>query len=98
LSEVNEDALWLLEEYYEAVHVEQRDSPEAIRKLVEDDASGWWLAYLDDKAVGCFVLRRLASIPLAGDCERLDVRMRRVGTALRMLCWMSRRRMRAGRG
>jgi GNAT superfamily N-acetyltransferase len=74
LAEVDEDALRLLEEYYEAVHVVQRDSAEAIRKIVDDDASGVWLAYLGDKAVGCVVLRRLASIPLAGECKRLYVR------------------------
>jgi GNAT superfamily N-acetyltransferase len=74
LAEVDEGALRLLDEYYEAVHVVQRDFPEAIRKMVGDDGSGFWLAYLDDKAVGCVVLRRLASIPLAGECKRLYVR------------------------
>jgi DNA-binding MarR family transcriptional regulator/GNAT superfamily N-acetyltransferase len=79
LSKINDDAIRLLAEYYEAVHVVVRDSAEAIRKIVDDDASGVWLAYLGDetqkdKAVGCVVLRRLASIPLAGECKRLYVR------------------------
>ena len=79
LSKINDDAIRLLAEYYEAVHVVVRDSAEAIRKIVDDDASGVWLAYLGDetqkdKAVGCVVLRKLASIPLAGECKRLYVR------------------------
>jgi DNA-binding MarR family transcriptional regulator/GNAT superfamily N-acetyltransferase len=73
LSEINDDALQLLEEYYEAVHVVQRDIPEAIQKLIADPFSGLWIAYLQEKAVGCVMLRRLASIPFAGECKRLYV-------------------------
>jgi GNAT superfamily N-acetyltransferase len=32
-----------------------------------------WLAYLDEKAVGCVVLRKLGSIPFAGECKRLYI-------------------------
>jgi GNAT superfamily N-acetyltransferase len=73
LIEANDDALRLLEEYYDAVNVVQRDSPEAIQKIIDDTSSGMWLAYLEDKAVGCVVLRKLASIPFAGECKRLYV-------------------------
>jgi DNA-binding MarR family transcriptional regulator/GNAT superfamily N-acetyltransferase len=73
LSEINDDALRLLEEYYEAVHVVQRDTPEAIQKLIADPFSGLWIAYLQEKAVGCVMLRRLSSIPFAGECKRLYV-------------------------
>jgi DNA-binding MarR family transcriptional regulator/GNAT superfamily N-acetyltransferase len=73
LEKVNEDALRLLEEYYEAVHVVQRDSPAAVGKIVRDASSGVWLAYLNDEAVGCVVLRRMASIPFAAECKRLYV-------------------------
>ncbi len=74
LAEVNDDALRLLHEYYEAVSVVQRDSREAIREMIDDPSSGVWLAYLEDKAVGCVVLRKLQSIPFAGECKRLYVR------------------------
>jgi DNA-binding MarR family transcriptional regulator/GNAT superfamily N-acetyltransferase len=73
LSKVNEDARQLLQEYYEAVNVVQRDAPEAIQKITDDPFSGVWLAYLDGKAVGCVVLRKLPSIPFAGECKRLYV-------------------------
>ena len=73
LSRSNDDAIRLLQEYYEAVHVVQRDTPEAIQKIIDDPCSGVWLAYLDEEAVGCVVLRALGSIPLAGECKRLYV-------------------------
>jgi len=74
LSEANDDASRLLEEYYEAVSVIQRDTPEAIQQVIGDDSSGIWVAYLRGKAVGCVMLRRLSSIPFAGECKRLYVR------------------------
>lgn len=73
LAELNGDAMGLLEEYYEAVSVVLRDTPEAIRKMVDDPGSGVWLAYLEERAVGCVVLRKLDSIPFAGECKRLYV-------------------------
>jgi DNA-binding MarR family transcriptional regulator/predicted N-acetyltransferase YhbS len=74
LTEVNGDAFGLLEEYYDAVDVVQRDTREAVRGLTADAYSGVWLAYLRDKAVGCVVMRRLGSISFAGECKRLYVR------------------------
>jgi DNA-binding MarR family transcriptional regulator/GNAT superfamily N-acetyltransferase len=73
LSESNDDAIRLLQEYYEAVSVVQRDTPEAIQKIIDAPCSGVWLAYLEEKAVGCVVLRKLDSIPFAGECKRLYV-------------------------
>jgi GNAT superfamily N-acetyltransferase len=73
LSKSNDDAIRLLQEYYEAVSVVQRDTPEAVQKIVDDPGSGLWLAYLEGKAVGCVVLRKLRSIPFAGECKRLYV-------------------------
>jgi len=73
VSKFSSDAMRLLQEYYEAISVLQRDTPEAIRKIIDDPGSGIWLAYLNEKAVGCVVLRRLRSVPLAGECKRLYV-------------------------
>ena len=61
-------------EYYEAVHVVRRDTPEDIQGILNEPASGMWLAYLKDEVVGCVVLRRLASIPRTSECKRLYVR------------------------
>jgi DNA-binding MarR family transcriptional regulator/GNAT superfamily N-acetyltransferase len=73
LQQSNNDAIRLLHEYYEAVSVVQRDTPAAIRKIIDGPHSGVWLAYLEEKAVGCVVLRKLDSIPFAGECKRLYV-------------------------
>jgi DNA-binding MarR family transcriptional regulator/GNAT superfamily N-acetyltransferase len=82
LSEADDDASRLLEEYYEAVSVVQRDTPEAIQQIISDASSGMWVAYLREKAVGCVVLRRLSSIPSAGECKRLYVRPEARGNGL----------------
>ena len=74
LTDAHPDALAMLEEYYEAVQVVHRDKPEAIQTIVNEPASGLWLASLKDEVVGCVVLRRLASISLASECKRLYVK------------------------
>jgi GNAT superfamily N-acetyltransferase len=73
LTEVSSEALQLLHEYYDAVHVVQRDDPQKLQAILEGRASGWWVAILDGKAVGCVVLRELPSIPHAAECKRLYV-------------------------
>ncbi|HEY1802417.1 MAG TPA: helix-turn-helix domain-containing GNAT family N-acetyltransferase [Terriglobales bacterium] len=73
LGEVDDDALRLLSEYYDAVSVVQRDTPGEIRKMTRHKALVIWLAYLQEKAVGCVALRTLPSIPFAGECKRLYV-------------------------
>jgi DNA-binding MarR family transcriptional regulator/GNAT superfamily N-acetyltransferase len=74
LSKSNADAMQLLQEYYEAVSVVQRDAPAAIQKIIDARGSGVWLAYLEEQVVGCVVLRALGSIPFAGECKRLYVK------------------------
>jgi DNA-binding MarR family transcriptional regulator/GNAT superfamily N-acetyltransferase len=73
LSKSSPDAIRLLGEYYREAHVVQRDTSKAIEKIIEAPCSGMWLAYLGGKAVGCVVLRKLDSIPFAGECKRLYV-------------------------
>ena len=73
LSQSNADAVRLVQEYYEAISVVQRDPPGAIQKIIDDPYSGVWLAYGGEKAVGCVVLRKLATMPLAAECKRLYV-------------------------
>jgi GNAT superfamily N-acetyltransferase len=74
LAAANDDALALLNEYYEAIHVIQRDTPADVQKIVDVPGSGVWLAYLEDEAVGCVVLRKLRSIDSASECKRLYVK------------------------
>ncbi|GLQ95064.1 PadR family transcriptional regulator [Dyella acidisoli] len=74
LTDVDDDALAILGEYYEAVHVVQRDKPGSIQKLIDTPASGIWLAYLGDEVVGCVVLRKLTHLRRASECKRLYVK------------------------
>jgi DNA-binding MarR family transcriptional regulator/GNAT superfamily N-acetyltransferase len=74
LTAMQDDAVAILQEYFEAVHVVQRDTPGKLRKLIGEPASGMWLASQGDAVVGCVVLRRLRSIPRASECKRLYVK------------------------
>ena len=74
LTVTNEEARALLEEYYEAVQVVQRDQPGSMEKWIDAPGSGMWVAYLEEEAVGCVVLRSLTSIPKASECKRLYVK------------------------
>jgi GNAT superfamily N-acetyltransferase len=68
------DAETLLAEYYELVGVVQRDTPLGLRKLLADEAGGFWIAYVGETAAACVVLRPLSSVPGAAECKRLYVR------------------------
>ena len=74
LMTANDEALRILEEYYEAVHVVQQDKPASVQGILNSPGSGMWLAYMRDEVVGCVVLRKLDSIPRASECKRLYVR------------------------
>jgi DNA-binding MarR family transcriptional regulator/N-acetylglutamate synthase-like GNAT family acetyltransferase len=74
LTSIRKEALAILEEYYEAVQVVQRDKPGSIAKVLKEPGSGMWLAYREDEAIGCVVLRKLSSIPYASECKRLYIK------------------------
>lgn len=86
LNQACNEALQILEEYYDAIQVVQRDQPESLQSLIDESASGMWLAWMGDQVVGCIVLRRLPSIPFAAECKRLYVkpaaRGKRIATML----------------
>ena len=74
LTAASNEAHEILEEYYESVHVVKRDNPAALQTLLDETASGMWMAYVGDQIAGCVVLRGLSSITCAGECKRLYVR------------------------
>ena len=74
ITKPSSEALDLLEEYYSAVHVVRRDTPAALRKILNEPGSGMWLAWMDNAVAGCVVLRPLAKMPGAAECKRLYVR------------------------
>jgi DNA-binding MarR family transcriptional regulator/GNAT superfamily N-acetyltransferase len=73
LSKMDDDASRLIHEYYDAIGVAQRDSPAAIAAAIQHKQSGVWLAYLDNQAVGCVVLKALPAMSSAAECKRLYV-------------------------
>lgn len=74
ISAASDEALQLLQEYYEAVSVVQRDTPQTIEAMISGASSGLWLAYLDGEPVGCVALKPLPLFPQAAECKRLYVR------------------------
>jgi len=74
LTTASDEAIAILNEYYEAVHVVQRDKPGSLKKILTEPGSGMWLAYRGDEVVGCVVLRKLLTIPRASECKRLYVK------------------------
>ncbi|HEX8924307.1 MAG TPA: helix-turn-helix domain-containing GNAT family N-acetyltransferase [Terriglobales bacterium] len=74
LSEASDDLHAIVQEYYAAVQVVVRDKPGSLQKIIDTPASGIWLAYMGDEMVGCVVLRKMATIPRAGECKRLYVK------------------------
>ncbi len=81
-SQVTDEALGLLQEYYEAVDVLLRDTPDQVRQVVNDPHGGIWVVYLNEIAVGCAYLRSLPSLPHATECKRLYVRHSARGNGL----------------
>lgn len=68
------EALELLDEYYEAVDVVLRDTPEKMQALLDEPDSALWLAYLGEELAGCVMVRPLPKMPRSCECKRLYVR------------------------
>lgn len=82
-----DDALLLIEEYYEAVDVLVQDDRRTVLGYLIGRRSGIWVAYADAIPAGCIVLRPLDHLQAAGEIKRLYVRpaYRRHGLAALLL-------------
>jgi len=82
-----EDAISLIEEYYEAVHVIARDDRAQILHYISDPHSCILLAYDAATPVGCILYRPLQQLDSAGEVKRLYVRpaFRQRGIAEKLL-------------
>ncbi len=69
-----EDALLLIEEYYEEIGVVLRDSRETLLRYIDDPKSGIWIAHVGSSPAGCVVLHPCKEIPNSGEVKRLYVR------------------------
>lgn len=68
------DALQLLHEYFEAVDVVVRDTPDQVRNCLGHAGCGFWIVYVGEVPAGCVVLRPLVTLAGAVECKRLYVR------------------------
>ena len=68
------DAVQLIEEYQDAVGVVVRDSEADILTSLLAADKAVWLAYTDDRPVGCVAFRKLGHMQRAGEVKRLYVR------------------------
>ncbi len=71
-----DDAIILIEEYYDSIDVVVRDDRDTILHYALDkESSGIWLAYSGDIAVGCVLLRPLPTVSAtAVEVKRLYVK------------------------
>lgn len=83
----SQEAIDLINEYFEAIQVVVRETPSKLRKLTEGPKAGVWVVYVDGEAMGCVVLRDLPGHPDSAECKRLYVRPqgRGLGLADRLL-------------
>ena len=88
----------LIEEYYEAVGVVKRDTPEEFTAYLGDPSCGMWIAYVHGVPAGCVVLRPLSAFEGAAECKRLYVRpqFRGLGIARALLDTMEEHAVAAG--
>jgi GNAT superfamily N-acetyltransferase len=69
-----EDSFALIEEYYEAVGVVERDDRCALLTYLSSPAAAIWVAYYASAPAGCILFRTLAHPASAGEIKRLYVR------------------------
>jgi GNAT superfamily N-acetyltransferase len=64
----------IVEEYCEAMSVVARDTHEEFARLYFGESAGIWLAWLEEKVVGCIALRAMPQFTDSGEVKRLYVR------------------------
>jgi putative acetyltransferase len=69
-----EDALALIEEYYDAIEVVERDDRDALLEYLSNPQSAVWVAYYGTVPAGCILYRPLPAMDRAGEIKRLYVR------------------------
>ncbi len=64
----------IVEEYYESMNVVARDTRDEFAQLYFKNGAGIWLAWLEEKAIGCIGLRAMPQFTDSGEVKRLYVR------------------------
>ena len=64
----------IVEEYYESMNVVARDTRDEFARLYFKNGAGIWLAWLEEKTIGCIGLRAMPQFTDSGEVKRLYVR------------------------
>lgn len=82
----------LLQEYYAAINVQKRDTPEELHAYLGGEGAGFWIADVEGVRAGCVGLRPLPASLRAAECKRLYVRpeFRGLGLASALLTALER--------
>jgi ribosomal protein S18 acetylase RimI-like enzyme len=64
----------IVEQYYEAMNVVARDTRDEFTRLYFQNGAGIWLAWLEEKAIGCIALRAMPQFTDGGEVKRLYVK------------------------
>lgn len=63
----------IVEEYYEVMKVVARDTRDEFARLYFGEGAGIWLAWLEEKIMGCIALRAMPQFTESGEVKRLYV-------------------------
>ena len=63
----------IVEEYYEAMSVVARDTREEFARLYFEEGAGIWLAWVEERVIGCIALRTMRQFAESGEVKRLYV-------------------------
>jgi len=74
ITEPSDAAVAILNEYYESLEIQVRDTAESLGHYIADADSGLWLAWMEGELVGCVILRPLPLMENAAECKRLYLR------------------------
>jgi GNAT superfamily N-acetyltransferase len=82
-----DDAYRIVTEYYEAAEVVARDTRDEFRAAYFGERSGFWLALIGEKVIGCVALRELNPAEHSGEIKRMYVSpaYRKLGIAQSLL-------------
>ncbi len=69
-----DDALALIQEYYQAIGVLHRDDPATLINALARTDQAIWVVYRSDEPAGCVMYRPLPDLPAAGEVKRMYVR------------------------
>src|SRR5260221_11307948 len=72
----------IVEEYYECMNVVARDTRDEFARLYFKNGAGIWLAWLEEKVIGCIALRAMPQFTDSGEVKRLYLKPEYIGRGI----------------